>query len=118
MLSERSNLLNMSGRLLGAKIQRNRRLALIEKCNKEGKLKLAFLTENEFFIAGLSLYWGEGFKKGGHAGFCNTDIVMMKFVLKWFFTFFGLTYYDLKFRVDINEAHLHRDKTVKNYWMS
>ena len=116
-LEIRSNLKNMKGRLIGARVQRERRLALIKKGEDDGLLKFSSLTENEFFIAGLALYWAEGFKKGGHAGFCNTDPSMMKFIINWLFTFFNLTYDDLKFRVDINEAHINREEAVKEYWI-
>src|SRR3989338_8160546 len=78
---KRLNLKNMKGRIIGARMQRNRRLALMKKCEDDGKLKFSSLTKNEFFIAGLALYWAEGFKKGGHAGFCNTDPLMMKFII-------------------------------------
>lgn len=43
---------------------------------------------------------------------------MMRFILNWLFTFFDLSYDDLKFRVDINEAHAERERIVKDYWIN
>lgn len=105
------------GRLKGANILKERRLALIEKCKENGKLRLSYLNREQFFVAGLALYWAEGYKTGRGVIFCNSDPDMMRFMINWFFIFFGLTYNDFKFRVDINEIHREREEIVKNYWI-
>src|SRR3989344_6099101 len=47
-----------------------------EKINKlfgEGIAEVASLTPRELFIAGVALYWAEGFKKDNLMGFSNSD---------------------------------------------
>src|SRR5258706_2756189 len=61
------------GRVKGALIQKQRRLAIIENCNSEGVKEVAKLSEREFLMAGLALYWAEGSKKNGKLSFCNSD---------------------------------------------
>lgn len=105
------------GRLKGASVQKVRRLKFIEQCNSEGQLRFNNLTKKEFFVAGISLYWAEGYRKGRCVTFCNSDPNMMRFMINWFLTFFNLSISDFKFRVDINEAHKSRDEVVKKYWI-
>lgn len=115
-LQERSRVGSLVGRLKGAKVQQERRLRLIEQCDQHGELRFSNLTEKEFFVAGLALYWAEGFRKGRRVGFCNSDPKMMRFMIDWLLIFFDLDFADFKFRVDINEIHFNREETVKKYW--
>lgn len=107
---------SLQGRLTGARVQKERRLALIEECNKKGVMKFTSLTQNEFFVAGIALYWAEGYKKGRKVTFCNADPNMITFMINWFINFFNLSHEDFRFRVDINEIHKEREEIVRNYW--
>ncbi|OGH18210.1 MAG: hypothetical protein A3F31_05215 [Candidatus Levybacteria bacterium RIFCSPHIGHO2_12_FULL_38_12] len=48
---------------------------------QKGKASIANLTRREFFIAGIALYWAEGFKNlhERRLGFCNSDPEMILF---------------------------------------
>lgn len=76
------------------------------------------LNKNEFFIAGLALYWAEGFKSKTEQtiGFCNSDPAMIKFMIKWFKEFFNLTNTAFILRVEFNSAHKERVGEIENYW--
>lgn len=116
-LIERSRLGSLRGRLKGAKVQQERRLALIEKYKEEGITKFSGVSEKEFFIAGVALYWAEGYRKGRKISFVNSDPSMMRFMISWFCRFFEVSLSEFRFRVDINEIHLEREEIVKNYWI-
>ena len=47
----------------------------------KGKNEIGTLNNRELFIAGISLYWAEGFKNKHEKrlGFCNSDPKMIKF---------------------------------------
>lgn len=104
------------GALKGAKVQKDRRLKLIEEFNRRGELRFTHLNEGEFFVAGLALYWAEGYKKGKKITFTNSDPLMIKFMINWLHIFFRISAEEFRFRVDINEVHQNRDMVVKRYW--
>lgn len=115
-LASRSNLKSMKGRLMGASMQRERRLSLIEKYKLAGKKRYAHLSEEEFFSIGVALYWAEGYRKGNKITFSNSDPLMMKLMVNWFCKFFLISVEEFRFRVDINQIHYDRDLVVKQYW--
>lgn len=104
------------GRLMGAFVQKERRLKLIEDSKLKGIELLSNLTEREFLITGLALYWGEGCRKKRDVSFCNSDPRMVKFLILWLQKCFGVKSEDIKCRVGINEIHEKRDQVVKKYW--
>lgn len=104
------------GRLKGALMQKNRRLDLIEKTKNEGIKKLKNLSDNDFFAAGIALYWAEGSKKKREFFICNSDPEMILFMIKWMKKFFGIQTSRLKAIVGINDIHRDRDSIVKKYW--
>lgn len=105
------------GRLKGAFMQKNRRLNLIKKMEEEGKERFRNLSDEEFFSAGIALYWGEGSKKKREFYICNSDPELIKFMILWLEKFFGIGKDRLKAVVGINEIHRKRDEKVKKYWV-
>lgn len=104
------------GRLKGAFLQKEKRLKIIQDSSKEGKKIIRKLSEREFFIAGLALYWAEGTKKSRKLRFVNSDPKMIILILKWFRKFFKIDEEEIKATVGINEIHKQRDGIVKQYW--
>lgn len=104
------------GRLRSALLQKERRLKIIEEAKEFGKNTLANITDREFLIAGLALYWGEGSKKSREFSFCNSDPEMVKFLILWLKKAFNVELKDLKCSVGINEIHLDREELVRRYW--
>lgn len=104
------------GRLKGAKIQRERKINLINKYKLEGISRLKNLTGEEKFLAGLGIYWGEGLKKDTRAGFSNSDPNLVRFMITWFKTNFDLSFNDFSCQVGINKIHKLREEKVKKYW--
>ena len=104
------------GRLRGALSQKNKRLKRIEQARAEGIRQIGIVTDKEFLIAGLALYWGEGSKKTQVVSFCNSDPEMIKFLLHWLKKFFSIASDDVTCTVGINELHREREEKVRKYW--
>jgi hypothetical protein len=80
--------------------------------------RITHLSFDEFFAAGLALYWAEGFKtiSEGRLGFCNSDPVMIKFMIKWFKEVLNIPISDFILRVEINSEHINRLYEIQDYW--
>lgn len=90
----------------------------VKKLIKDANAEIKPLTDNEFFLTGLALYWAEGFKsvKEGRLGFCNSDPRMIKFMINWFEKALKIKKEDFILRTEFNEAHKDREEEIKNFW--
>lgn len=104
------------GRLKGSLMQKRRRLDMARRMEISGLEKFKKLTDSEFFVAGVALYWAEGSKKTRKLELCNSDPKMIVFMLKWFRKYFKLDTSRFSVRVAINEIHKNREDVVKKYW--
>lgn len=105
-----------TGRLKGTQTIKMRKQRKIEDGLKKGIATIKELSNDQFFIAGLCLYWAEGNKKSRKIEFCNSDPKLVQFMITWLQKFFLLTTKDLSCYVGINEYHKNRDLEVKEYW--
>lgn len=96
--------------------QRQRRLKEISELKTKGIEEIGKLNEKEFFIAGISLYWAEGFKKDSRLGFANSDPDMIKFFLIWLTENCEVPRESIRLRVGLNISHKNRIKEVEKYW--
>jgi len=62
---------------------RKKREDRLKEAYRNAKREVGKLSNRDFFIAGLFLYWGEGGKTGGTVVLSNTDPTMLKFFLRW-----------------------------------
>ncbi len=104
------------GQLIGAEIQKKRRLEKIEEYRRQGINKLKNLNSQELFIAGLALYLAEGSKRSRGVIFTNSDALVIKLMMNWFNDYFKIPLSDFTFYLIINEIHKPREQIVKNYW--
>lgn len=104
------------GRQTAAKIQKKKKTEEIIKFKKLGIIDIGELSEREFFIAGVSLYWAEGFKKDSRLGFANSDPNMIKFFLKWLIKCCKVPEKDIRLRVGLNISHKNRVREIEKYW--
>ncbi len=75
------------------------------------------LSRRDLFIAGLALYWGEGYKGlSQELGFTNSDPVMIRFFIEWLWRVYKVSPDKLILRVSINGSHLSRVVEVERYW--
>lgn len=104
------------GRLKGALIQKKRRADKAEELRKAGIETIGYLTKRELLIAGVALYWGEGYKKGRRLQLCNSDPAMINFLMNWLKICFRVDFQDIRCRVGINIIHKNREIIVREYW--
>lgn len=96
--------------------QMKKRLNTIERLKQEGIRKIAILNSRELFIAGVALYWAEGFKKDKRLGFANSDPAMIKFFLLWLIKCCKVPKQVIRLRVGLNISHKKRIKKVEKHW--
>ncbi len=94
------------------KVTDDRKLRLKE----EGIGLVGRLSRRERFLAGVALYWAEGFKKDKMVGLANTDPEMIKFIIRWFIECLGVEKNSFRLRVVINESHKGRADEIRDYW--
>lgn len=104
------------GRLRSALLQKQRWKDKMEKEKQEGRSFLGILSDREILLVGVALYWGEGSKKKREIQFCNSDPVLIRFLLLWLYRCFSVNRNELKCCVGINEIHREREDKVKQYW--
>lgn len=103
------------GRLKGALANKTRKEQRIQFHNETGKKLLQRIHVQEFLIAGLALYWGEGNKKS-RLSFINSDPAMIQFMLLWFQKAMGVKREDFMPCVFINAIHKPRINKIVRFW--
>lgn len=101
-----------------AKKSHTDKLIRVKKLFNEARDRIPTLTGKELFLAGLALYWAEGFKspKEARLGFCNSDPRMIKFMMKWFKKALKVNPKDFILRAEFNETHKNREGLIKSFW--
>jgi hypothetical protein len=117
-LEERTQKALQKGRIRAQKEQRQIRLKKEEKLFFNGIKELGTLNKRELLIAGISLYWAEGFKnKHEHRlGFCNSDPEMIKFYIK-FLNSLGVDKSRLVIRISVNQNYRNKISGIEEFWV-
>lgn len=101
------------GRLLGSKTTQVRRAEEIRKIKEKARLEITSLTNDEFKLAGLMLYWAEGNKKRS-VGVTNSDPELIRFMMKWFRDICNVS--DERFKIYLNIHSGQDDYQIKKFW--
>lgn len=104
------------GRIINAFRQKQKRLDQINNYRQVGAKKIGSLTPRELLLVGLSLYWAEGTKKQRKISFCNSDPLIINFLIRWLANCFHIPTTRLAAYVGINESHRCRNQKVLTYW--
>lgn len=99
---------------LGAKKKQATSLKHHKEIKEKAEKEANKLAKNQFFVAGLMLYWAEGSKNIGSVQFSNSDPAMIKIMMRWFRKFCAVP--DDKFRIGLFIHSLHTKKDCKNFW--
>lgn len=103
-------------RLTYVKKQQKERVEKTQYLLKEGIKEVGKMSKHELFIAGISLYWAEGFKKDNQVGFSNLDPRMIQFFILWLEQCCGISRDRLKLRLGINEQYREKAEDIELYW--
>ena len=106
------------GRMKTQSLNKQKRSILEEQLLKKGIGNVGGLSYRELFVAGIALYWGEGFKNihERRLGFCNSDPAMIKFYLHWLEKCLAIKQQDLIARVTVNSAYKVKIDKIEIYW--
>lgn len=80
----------------------------VENAKKESKQDIVELSDRDIRMLGLGIYIGEGGKSIPVPKVSSSDPKIIKFTVRWFNVFFGVTVKHLKIRL-----HLYPDNNVK-----
>lgn len=103
------------GRKKAERVQKRLRKIKKAKLTKEALKELGILTKRDLFIAGIALYWAEGFKKDNRLGFASSDAAMIRLFLKWLISV-GVPKNNIRSRVGLNISQKKRIKEIEKYW--
>jgi len=117
-LSKRQESGSYKGRMKFLERVRRERIEEIAKLRKEGLKEIGNLNRRDIFIAGVAMYWSEGYTYSGgdQVGFTNSDPKMILFMLKWLREICKISVEKLSFQIKINKLHKNRIRDVENYW--
>ncbi|MDP2362297.1 MAG: helix-turn-helix domain-containing protein [Ignavibacteria bacterium] len=105
-----------AGAYKGARIQYQRRLRKTKEFEKQGINEIGELSDRDFLLSGLGLYWGEGAKKRRWVKVNNSDPEIIKFILEWFRRILKVKPDRFTLRVSINKIHKDRIEELEEYW--
>jgi hypothetical protein len=106
------------GRMIGAAMNRDKKLKRIEIANEEAREKIDTISTNELFYLGLGIYWGEGTKSGnGALAVSNSDPRVIQLMIRWFMECFGVSKADFSPRVFISDTHRDREEKIYDFWV-
>lgn len=104
------------GRLKGAQMQKERKMILIRKYEREGLKMLEKITKRNLLFAGLGLHLGEGSKTESKVRFTNSNPDIISLFVVWIHDIFGVSRSRMQCRVMINEIHRKREMAVRKEW--
>jgi DNA-binding MarR family transcriptional regulator len=104
------------GRTLTSLMYKNRREKIHAESLEAAQQLLKHLTNREFLIAGIALYWAEGNKKTHTVRFTNSDPKMIVFALNWLRSCFDLPIDRFGAFVGINKTNEYREDEIIQYW--
>lgn len=88
----------------------------VEEIKQSAINELGKLTEREIFLMGITLYWGEGFKKDHLVGLASSDKDIAKFFIYWLEKCFNISPDNLILRVTANISYKSQINKLEEYW--
>ncbi len=107
--------------LRGGQAKKKQRIEKQQKIFLEAKSKIRSLSEYEFFLIGVCLYWAEGTKEkeyrpGSQVAFSNMDPKMVILFLKWLDIICKIPKNMITFEITLHESHRERLDEVRRFW--
>jgi len=103
------------GRIKSVESRKRKRLEEIERLGNQGIKEIGKLSKREFLMAGLGIYWGEGFKTR-EPGIVSSSPYIILFMREWFKKICSISNDRFKFRIAINILHKDRQKEIEKFW--
>jgi len=108
---------SVQGLLRYSEVKRQERIDRTLIYKNIGAQFLGSLSERDIILAGLGLYWGEGYKESnGELGFTNSDSKIIYFYIQWL-KLWKVQKTDLIFRLTINNVFKNHQHRIKKFWI-
>jgi len=101
------------GKPNGPNLLKARRIAETKLIKIQARSELKPLTDYEFKVAGIMIYWGEGFKTQ-YVGISNSDPNLIKFMMRWFRKICQVP--DDKFSAQVHIHSGQNELEIKKFW--
>jgi len=117
-LAKRQKSGSYKGRVKFLERIRRERIEEVALMREKGIKDVGNLIKRDLFIAGIAMYWSEGYTYlgGDQVGFTNSDPKMILLILRWFKEICNIPDDNISLQAKINEIHKDRIKEVENYW--
>ncbi len=115
-IESRSLKKNAKGRLIGAQMNKQKRLDVIERFKRQGIEEVGSLSKKDLLLVGTALYWAEGAKTEPRFVFVNSSPDMIQVMYQFLTTVLGVSKEDIRIGVQINKIHLYRIQDVLKFW--
>ncbi|MBI3888597.1 hypothetical protein HY311_02285 [Candidatus Nomurabacteria bacterium] len=107
--------------LRGGQARRKQRIEKQNKIYEEAKSSIKGLSNYEFFLVGVCLYWAEGTKEkeyrpGSRIAFSNMDPKIIVLFLKWLQNICKIPKNMIVFEIMVHESHRERVDEVRRFW--
>jgi len=106
------------GRLIGAEMNKRKRLENIKMFKRLAVRDLGQISQRDLLVASISLYWAEGCKSGNRFIFINSDPQMIKLICRFLKDVLKISKDRFKATVQINEIHRPRIGKILSFWSS
>ena len=105
------------GRMIGAEMNRSKRLAAIDSANVRASKIIHHISSRDLLFLGIGLYWGEGSKNTENRFMLvNSDSHIIIATLTWLEKVLGVKKQSCTPQIYINDQHRYRIDKVSTYW--
>ncbi|MEK7462132.1 MAG: hypothetical protein AAB618_00990 [Patescibacteria group bacterium] len=106
------------GRLIGAEMNRQKRLSSIKSYEEKARLEIGNLTNRDLTVLATALFWAEGAKTGSRFVFINSDPDMILIVMKYLTKVLKIERSQINATIQINRIHEKRIEEIYYFWCS
>lgn len=104
------------GRMIGAEMNRQKRLDSIGLYESQGRKEIGNLSKRDLTMLATALFWAEGAKTGSRFIFINSDPNMILLIFRYLTQVLKVDPSRISATVQINRIHEKRIDTVLNFW--
>lgn len=106
------------GRLIGAQMNKNKRLNAIKEADNLGKKIIKNISKRELLLIATALYWNEGSKSDSTSGFIfvNSDPEMILIMKLFLVDVLHILSEEIICSIQINRIHEQRISMVLSFW--
>lgn len=119
LLKDRVQKALQEGRLRAQSLNKENSIKKQEDLMSKARDEIKELSDRELFIAGIALYWAEGFKNRHEhrLGFCNSDPLMIRFYISWLEKCLKISKERIVLRLTLNESYKNKIDKMQKYWV-